>query len=443
MTEPGRPVTVAVVGAGDRGSTYTAWVHAHPDRARLVAVAEPSVSRRHRLVAGAAGVREYADWRDMVAEGRVADMVIIATLDSEHLEPARAFSDAGYHILLEKPMAPTAEECRQLVDHVAQRDVLFGVCHVLRYTPYSDVLTGVLGSGVLGQLLSVDHVEPVGWWHMAHSYVRGKWRREDESGPMLLTKSCHDLDWLRYVVGRPITRVASFGSLGHFRPEQAPPGAADRCLECPLVDTCPYSAPRIYLDALRTNGPVWPVSVVTDATDEAGVLEALRTGPYGACVYRGGNDVVDHQVVSLAFEGGVTGSFTMIGPSEPGHRRTRIWGSHGSLEGDGTTVRVVDFRTGEQTVHVVDESGWNAADGHGGGDSGVIAAFVHAVATNDPSSVRSGAAESLETHLAVFAAEEARRTGRVVRIDLSAPAPGESMPGHAPAGADEGATAAQ
>lgn len=413
------PVSLAFVGAGDRGRTYASWAAANPQRARIVAVADPLPERRARI--GGPGVREFTDWTELLGE-RIADAVIVATQDRLHAEPAVALAEAGYHLLVEKPLAPTEEECRRIVESVTKAGVLFAVCHVLRYTPYTDLVKRAVDSGVLGEVMSVEHLEPVGWWHAAHSYVRGPWRSERLASPMLLAKSCHDLDWLGYVTGRRIAKVSSFGSLGHFRADRRPEGAADRCLDCSIEPGCPYSAPRLYLSTLRDRGPIWPVSVVTDGADEAAVIEALRTGPYGRCVYACDNDVVDHQVLAMELSGGVTATFTMTAFSEQTHRQTRIFGTHGCLTGDGERVTIVDFRQGgrreESSVATVAGSvaGSNAADGHGGGDAGLMDAFVRAVRTGDPAHLRSGPAESLGGHLAVFAAERARHTGTVVTV---------------------------
>ena len=407
----GRPVRVALVGAGNRGLTYAEWIKAHPERAELVAVADPRPAAR----AAAGAPLEFDDWRPLV-ENRIADAVIVATQDRFHVEPVLALAEAGYAILAEKPLAPTEEETRRIVEGVERAGVLFAVCHVMRYTPYTDLVKEVVDSGVLGQLVSIDHLEPVGWWHYAHSYVRGPWRSERDSSPMLLAKSCHDLDWITYVMGGRIEQVTSFGGLKHFRPENAPAGSAERCLDCAVEPGCPYSAQKLYLPTLREKGAVWPVTHVTEATDEAGLLQALREGPYGVCVYRADNDVVDHQVLAMQLSGGVTATFQMVAFTEQTHRQTRIFGSHGWLRGDGERVTVQDFRTGETEVRELGASGSNAADGHGGGDTALVEAFVHAVATGDAGAVRSGPATSLGSHLAAFAAERARHTGTVQTV---------------------------
>jgi predicted dehydrogenase len=207
--------------------------------------------------------------------------------------------------------------------------------------------------------------------------------------------------------------VSSFGSLQHFQRGSQPAGAADRCLDCAVEPTCPYSAPRLYLEMVRSGRTGWPVSVLTDDVTEAGVTAALRDGPYGRCVYACDNDVVDHQVVAMEFGGGVTATFTMTGFTPHMDRRTQIFGTRGYLDGDGTTVRLHDFTSGAVETLTAPNDGLDTEAGHGGGDAGLMAAFTTAVATGDATHILSGPAESLESHLAVFAAERSRQTGTV------------------------------
>ena len=412
-------VTLALVGAGLRGQTYARHAVA-TGRGRVVAVAEPDPRRRASAAAefGIPAARVYADWAGLAAAGRIADAAVVATQDRLHRAPAVALADLGYHLLLEKPMAPTEPEAAEIADAAVRNGVILAVCHVLRYTPYTKLVKGLLDDGRIGRLVSVEHLEPVGWWHHAHSFVRGNWRREDESGPMLLTKSCHDIDWLVHLFGRPPERVSSFGSRTHFRSAERPEGAADRCLDCPLETTCPYSAKRLYLGALADpEQHFWPLGAVTGEPTEQAVLHALRTGPYGRCVYAADNDVVDHQVVLMEFPGGATCSFTMSAFTPMEHRHTRLMGTHGYLDGDGRRLRHVDFRTGEETVLDSAEAGGpGASDGHGGGDEGLVVAFLAAVAAGDPALVSSDAAQSLATHRVVWAAERARVAGEIVRL---------------------------
>lgn len=415
------PVRIAILGAGGRGTTYAQWIADHPDRAQVVAIADPrdhyrdAIADRHAIPAD----KRFHSWQELLAQpGRIADVAVIATPDREHTAPAVALAARGYHLLLEKPIAPTEAECRQVVEAVQKAGVLFAVCHVMRYTPYTATVKRVVDSGQLGEVISLQHLEPVGFWHQAHSFVRGNWRNSTESSFMLLAKSVHDIDWLQYVMGRPIHRVASFGGLAHFTRDNQPAGAADRCLDCAVEPDCAYSAPRIYGRYLAAGATGWPLTVLHPEPTEATIEQALRTGPYGRCVYACDNDVVDHQVVALEFAGQRTATFTMTAFTEHTHRRTRIFGTRGELVGDGETVRVFDFLSHtwhEVPTEIVGDA--TAGGGHGGGDDALMSAFVTAVATGDPSSIRSGPAESLNSHLAVFAAEQARQTGALVTVE--------------------------
>ncbi len=266
MTPTNKPVTAVVVGAGGRGTTYALYAVEHPERLKIVGVAEPQAWNRQKMVETHAIPAEnvFIDWRELAARPRLADAVIIATQDRMHADPAVALAEKGYAMLLEKPMAPTEADCGRIVDAVKRAGILFGVCHVLRYTGYTQALKKLLDSGAIGEVISIQHLEPVGYWHQAHSFVRGNWRNSRESSSMLLAKSCHDLDWIRYAVGAPCRSLSSFGSLVHFKPSAKPAaaGAATRCLDCAFETNCPYSAKKIYLGRLANGDTGWPVSVV-------------------------------------------------------------------------------------------------------------------------------------------------------------------------------------
>lgn len=415
------PVRLFIVGAGDRGSVYARWALGHPERARVVGIAEPIRSRRERLAAdlGVPSDFLFADWRDAVGRERFADAAVVATLDDQHLEPAIALAESGHHLLLEKPMAPTQEECERIVAAVKRAGVLLAVGHVLLYTPYTQTLRALIDEGRIGDVVTLDRLEPIGWWHYAHSYVRGNWRREDTSSFLLLTKCCHDLDWIRYIMGTRCESVASFGFLRHFRRDRKPPeaGEAQRCLDCAFEPSCPYSARRLYETMLGLGWSGWPVSVVTERPDEEGVRAALRDGPYGRCVYESDNDVVDNQVVILGFEGGRTASFTVTAFTEYGlDRKTRIFGTRGCIEGDGATLKVTDFVSGTTEEIATGTADPMQVGAHGGGDVALMDAFVSAVAGGRADLLLSGPDETLESHRMVFAAERARREHRVVDL---------------------------
>jgi len=408
-------VSLLMVGAGARGATFADWALRHPSDARVVAVADPRAVRRDRLgdAHGVPAGRRFAGWREAAEAGRVADAAVIATLDRDHLEPAVALAEQGYALLIEKPLAPSEAECVAIAEACERAGIVAAVAHVLRYTPYTRLVRRLLEAGAAGGIVHVEHLEPVGFWHQAHSYVRGNWRREDETGPMLLAKCCHDLDWLAHLVGRPCTAVSSFGALTYLRPEHRPDGAADRCLDCALEPGCAWSAKRLYLGMAERGEDDWPVEVVAWPPTPANVERALLDGPYGRCVWACDNDVVDHQVVALQFGPDVTASLTMTAFTRMRERETRIFGTHGELRGDGAGVDVYDFASGRTTHHPVEEE---ISSRHGGGDDGVMAAFVAAAAAGDPALVPTSPAETLASHRMAFAAETARREGRVVAL---------------------------
>jgi predicted dehydrogenase len=412
-------VSVAIVGCGNRGlEAYGRWLSARTESVQVAALVDPKPERLEkgrRLFPDVPSANLFPDWRPFLDSPRLADGVILATQDRLHAEPAVACLQKGYHLLLEKPMAPTEEECRRIVREVISSRSLFAVAHVLRYAPHFQRIHRLIDEGTVGEVVTIQHAEDVAYWHQAHSFVRGNWAREVDASFMLLAKSCHDIDLLRYYVGRRCLRVQSFGSLVHFRPENKPAdaGRATRCLDCPYEPRCPYSALKIYLrDRLECGALGWPLHVLGDELSAEGLRRALREGPYGLCVYAAGNDVVDHQVVNLEYEGGVTAGFTMSAFNEGG-RKTVVQGTRGLIRAEeGTGIRVFDFLTDRWRLEPVQQiTGPGVL--HSGGDAGLMEAWMAALRTEDAAAIVSGPEESLETHLTTFAAERSRRQGTV------------------------------
>ncbi len=419
----GKPIRLAIIGGGSRGCTYASFATHFPERAQVVAVAEPREDRRAEMASRhhVAGPMTVADWTQLPPLSGLADAVVIATPDQLHTAPALHFAAQGLHLLLEKPLAPTPDECQQIVHAVDRAGVFLAVGHVLRYTRYTRKLKELLNRKIIGEIVSLQHLEPVGWWHQAHSFVRGNWRNTNSSTFMLMAKSCHDLDWIRHIMDRPCEAVSSFGGLQHFTRANQPAGAADRCLECPsrIEETCPYSAQKIYLNRLATGQTGWPLDILALHPTEDSIREALRTGPYGRCVYACDNNVVDHQVVNLQFAGGPTASFTMTAFTAAAPRKTNIFGTHGHIYGDGQNLTVHDFAS--DSISTIDTEANvrspSALTGHGGGDFGLMDSFLTAIKSHDSSHILSGPAATLESHRITFAAETARLEQRVVRMD--------------------------
>ena len=415
-----KPVTLLIIGAGGRGFDYARYVKEHADQARVVGVAEPRAPYRIRMAAecGLDPANVFESWTDAAERPRLADAVLICTQDRMHADPAVAFADKGYAMMLEKPMAPNEADCVRIVEAVKRANIPFAVCHVLRYTRYTQVLKRMLDEGAVGDLVSLQHLENVGWWHQAHAFVRGFWRNEAESSFMLLSKSCHDLDWIRYMFGVPCRKLSSFGSLKHFRKEEKPPaaGAAKRCVECAYEPDCPYSAVKIYLTGVDPK-PSWPSATLVAEWSVENLKKAVAEGPWGRCVYECDNDVVDNQVVNMEFAGGRTACFTMTAFNAGGHRKSRLFGTRGEIYGDGRNIELFDFLTRKRSVIDTNVADGTIAGGHGGGDEGLMGAFLRAVATGDRSAILSGPDETLESHRMVFAAERARREDRVVHLE--------------------------
>jgi predicted dehydrogenase len=413
-------VDAVLVGAGDRGTfTFGQVALDHPDTVRFVAVAEPDPERRARFAARhrIPAERCFETWQKLLAAGQLAPALICCTLDRLHVDPAVAALHTGYHVLLEKPMATTPADCLRIVQAQERTGRLLMIGHVLRYTPFFTALHDIISSGRLGNIVAVEHRENVAYWHMAHSYVRGNWSNAERASPMILAKCCHDLDILAWTMPEdPVVRLHSFGSLLHFRPEHAPPGAPLRCTDgCPAELSCPYYAPRIYL----TDDVGWPAETISVDLSQAARLHALQTGPYGRCVYRSDNTAVDHQVVTMEHAGGAIVTLIMHGHSDEEERTIRWDGSRATLRARFCTsadseITVHDHLTGaHETVHV----GTADVRGHGGGDERLLSAFVDAIRDADGGTLTT-ARISLESHLLAFAAERSRVSG--APVDMTA-----------------------
>lgn len=412
-------VSLIILGAGGRGTIYANLVKLMPDRAQVVAVAEPRPFFRDRIANDHAIPPEnvFSDWHDVLKRPKFADAVVITTQDRMHVEPAVAFAEKGYHILIEKPLAPDIDSCREIIRAVKKNNVILAACHVMRYANYTRMLRHLIENGSVGKIISVEHLEPVGHWRYAHSYVRGNWSREEDSSSVLLAKSIHDLDWIAYIIGQKCNAVTSFGSLMFFRHENRPKNAADRCLDCPLEPECPYSAPRFYLERFRNKQIDNYIESVTGELSEENILKALREGPYGRCVFACDNDVADHQVVNMEFEGGATAVFTLAGCSRYGERRTTIFGSAGEIRCDGCKIELYSYLRDRTTEINIEPDRGTLTTHHNGGDKYCLEAFVDALRTGDTSKIVSGADVSLETHYMVFAAEMSRKENRLVQMD--------------------------
>lgn len=462
------PITALIVGCGSRGEVYSSYAIKHPNRFKIVGLAETKVHLRRKFakIYNLSNDQLFSDWQLLKDIPKLADCVIIALPDRLHKDAACALLKKGYHMLLEKPMASSLEDCKEIVKCCNENpNLINAVCHVLRYYDACIKLKQIIDSGLIGDVVNINHTEPVGFWHFAHSFVRGNWRNENQSAFSLLAKCCHDIDLIIFWMGikKRCVSVQSFGSLNHFCAEKAPIGAGKTCFSCSSETQCPYSTKKLYLNPLL-NANSWPISVVldTDATklaDETTRIEdieeilvgddsnkrlellekCLRSDKslYGRCVYQCDNDVCDNQIVNMRFSDNSTATLTMIAfTKEICARKTKIYGTRGSLEWDdaisSTDIIHYDFLThSTNTINAKTDRQYNDSvsnaislnnesvklSGHGGSDYFLINSFVNAIISNDKSMILTDIHDSFKSHLVVFAAELSRINNKVVNID--------------------------
>lgn len=412
-------VKIAVIGAGSRGkNAYGVEILGLKERAKIVAVADINEERRN-LMGESHDIpldMRFASAEELLSRDKIADALFICTQDRDHVPMAVKAMEKGYDVLLEKPVSPVLEDLQKILKVEKETGRRVVVCHVLRYTPFFQTIKKTIESGILGEVVSIQALENVRYWHQAHSFVRGNWRREEETSPMILAKCCHDLDYLVWLTGKKCKRVSSFGSLMYFKKENAPEGAAARCLDgCRAKDECPYDAEKIYLTNKETGvlwgNTEWPVDTLCENPTEEKVRASLEKGPYGRCVFFSDNDVVDHQIVNMEMEGGAALTLTMCAFTSIGGRTIKVMGTKGDLWGDmhENKIRITEFGKEPRDVDLGKEERDFA--GHGGGDRLLVEEFVSLMEGKEPDGTITTLETSIESHLVALAAEKSRLSG--------------------------------
>ena len=412
---------VIVIGCGGRGKTYTDIMKKEfSDDFEVVACAEPIDDRRNYISKTHDIPDElcFESWEPIFEREKFADVVIIATMDRDHYAPAMAAIEKGYDLLLEKPVAATPEQCRKIQKAAEEKGVFVLVCHVLRFTRFYIALKNIIDSGEIGKVMAIQAIEGVGDVHQSHSFVRGNWGNSDRSSPMILQKTCHDMDILAWLIGEKCTEVHSFGSLSYFTRENAPEGSPERCIDgCPHAETCPYNAMDIYVD-LKYDCKGWFDSVATEKIEPTreDCIEAMKTTQYGKCVFKCDNNVVDHQTVNLRFGKEVYVDFSMSAFTKGG-RVLKIMGTKGEIDArmSGDNIEIFNFSTRQSRKFDFDTeaAGEMITGGHGGGDTGIIHALRDLLNGHKIKSICE-IGESCDNHMISFAAEESRLTGKVI-----------------------------
>jgi predicted dehydrogenase len=403
---------VAIIGLGARGyHTYAKYQHLYPERMEIVAVADIN-PEKVKLAAKEFNVKKelcFYSAESLLKEPRLAELIIIATQDSQHIGHTLLALEIGYDILLEKPIATKLEDCIAIRDNAIRKKKRITVCHVLRYTSFYKKIKEILNSNLIGDVVTIDAIENVGYWHQAHSFVRGNWRNSNIQTPMILQKCCHDFDIFNWLLDKKCLRVSSFGSLKFFNEKNAPENSSSHCFNCKVKDTCPYDAYKIYVsneNGIEKGNVDWPVNIIMENPTIEGIKEALKTSPYGRCVFRCDNNVVDHQVVNLLYEEEVTVSFTMSAFTDKISRQIKIMGTKGEMIGDQTTnlISVIPFG-GKEIVYDINKLATDLS-GHGGGDNQMMTEMFDAL--ENGGELESSIEKSISSHLIAFAAERSR-----------------------------------
>ena len=409
-------VKTAIIGVGARGGeTYGKYINECSDRYKIVALCDINQSKldKYSEIFKISKENCFIDENEFFSRKR-ADLIVIATLDREHVRVALRAIETGYkYILLEKPISDDMGELKALSVAAEKNGVMIMVCHVLRYTAAIRKIKEVLDSGVIGRLITIDSLEQVAYWHYAHSYVRGNWRNGEDTTPMIMAKCCHDLDLMQYFAGAKAKTINSVGDLTYFKKENKPSGASDRCITCKYVDECAYSAKRIYIDSWKKNGEKdeWPINVLSDKKLSVEILtECLNSGRYGECVFSGKNDVVDRQIVTTVFDNGVIANLKMMAFTKGGGRIMKFFGTVGEIHYD-EAADIISVRpfAGDTVEYKVSEL-TSDLTGHGGGDHRMIDALYDAI-TGNGGAVDTSLENSIESHKMALAAEKSRLSG--------------------------------
>lgn len=403
---------VAIIGFGSRGQMFGRLVY-QDEKVELVAVAEPVKTSRE--VGRELGVREemlFSCADDFFAQGKICDAVFICTQDAQHIDMALKAMELGYDICLEKPAAVNLEDCIRIRDAAKKLGRKVMLTHVMRYAPFYQQIKNLIDEGTLGEVVTINQTENIAYWHFALSYVRGPWRRMEDSSATIIAKCCHDLDVINWLIPSKCVNVNSYGNLFYFNKEHAPGNSADYCADCApeVKQKCLYNAYAIYPQ--RMNAHVVGGTARIEEQDVYAILDG-KEDVIGRCVFRGENDAIDNQVVNMLFENGATAHLTMCAFSERCYRYIKVHGTKGEVYGDADEgiLYFTEYGKPMQIIDVNKLTEQNLNDGHGGGDYFLYKDFIDYITVNSPSFTRTTIDDSIESHLIGFKAEESRLKG--------------------------------
>lgn len=427
-----KTISVAIIGCGSRGqNVYGKYMFESKDKFKILALCD--TNEKMLEIAGekfqVEAENRFTDPTEFFQEKR-ADALVLATQDRDHVWMCVQALKLGYDVLLEKPVSPVESELYELLDAQKRYGGKVIVCHVLRYAPAFIKVKQIIDSGEIGKIVSIDWTEQVAYWHQAHSFVRGNWRNDQETSPMIMQKCCHDLDLIQYYVNSKCDYVYSVGDLAFFNRKNQPKGASDRCQDCIYINSCPYSAEKLYVKQFVDIGSVtgWPFDVVdlTRPITVESLRKAYQSNQYGRCVFACDNNVVDNQNVLMRFENNVKVNLTMTGFTGYAGRKVTIHGTLGEIEMDenrdllklsvyGEEKDVYDVRKSEAySIKEIVNSDAKDEFGHGGGDELLVRDFYKAL--TGETDAETTLERSIESHLIALASEKSRKSGEKVKV---------------------------
>lgn len=412
--------TVAIIGVGNRGRMYGNKLMKYKD-AKIVSLCElnnaimSDMAKKWKVDAN----KCFTDEKDFFDQGKVADAMIISTQDRDHYRHAIKALELGYHLLLEKPISPVLEECLHIERLAKEKNLHVVVCHVLRYTYFYNAIRDAVRSGVIGDIIDINHTENVGYWHFGHSFVRGNWRRSDETSPSILAKCCHDFDLIHWITGQTATTIYANGSLEYFTQKYRPLNAPKYCLDgCPNEKECPYHVSKIYYKVTRYTIPKMIINMKLITGDPEPTIDKLKKslvkGPYGRCVYQCDNNVMEQHNTLMQLSNGTTVKLSMSGLSKDMYRSMHIFGTKGEI--------IAVDKNKELKVNIYGGASYNIkqktkkSKGHLGGDTGIIRDFVELISKGINSDRITYISDSIESHRNALISEQSRINGKIISI---------------------------
>jgi predicted dehydrogenase len=368
-------IHIGVIGCGGMGRAVLRQLLACDERLEVVGLYDPDPAAVQKARAGLKGAPAACpDLASLLAIPSL-QWVMIASWNCFHHDQVIAAFQAGKHVFCQKPLALTAAECARIRKAWKRSGRSFHIGFTLRYSPHYRRIRELLAEGRIGRLISMEFNETLDFNH--GGYIMGDWRRLRAcAGTHLLEKCCHDVDLANWMVGARAARVASFGGLNFFTPDNA------------------HHAERI-------------------GSNEEGA-GAYRTwgGPINLDPFTSDKNIVDNQVAIIEYENEVRATFHTNCNAGIPERRMYLLGTEGALRADVLAGRIELRRIGFDTR--IEDLSTSAQGGHGEGDAVLARELAESMLHGTPPSV--GMDEGIRSAVTCFAIDEAMDTGRVVDV---------------------------